>query len=344
MKEPVSIETFLERAEHIPVIDVRSPAEFLHGHIPGALNIPLFSDEERKIVGTLYKQKGQKEAIIKGFEFVGLKTEGLKQKAIESSRQNQLLVHCWRGGMRSGAMAWLFERAGLQCDVLSGGYKSFRKYLRSFMSRPARLLILGGMTGTGKTGILREIAALDYQTIDLEKLAHHKGSAFGALGESNQPTNEQFDNDLLMELMIYNRQLPVWIEDESRNIGKNIIPNEFFLQMRQSPVIFLDMDRNLRIDRLVKEYGQYPAEELTNCILRLSRRIGGQNAKRAVKCIEENNYHEVADITLQYYDKTYNYGLNSRTTSILHHIKTNSAGEKENARLIIDYCRYAGLI
>ncbi len=338
MLEPVSVETFMELSGIVPVADVRSPSEFASGHIPGAINIPLFNDEERRIVGTLYKQKGRKEAIIKGFEFTGQKVNQLQNDAVAATTDGRLLLHCWRGGMRSAAMAWLFRKAGLQCEVLNGGYKAYRRYIRTRLALPYRLIVLGGMTGAGKTDILEEIRRQGYQTIDLELLAHHKGSAFGGLGEEEQLKNEQFENELLIPFLSLNRNQPVWIEDESRNIGKNIIPSELYEQMRVSPVIVLNMSRELRIERLVKDYGNYPPEQLVSCIERISKRIGGQNARQAVKFIESGDLVNVASITLQYYDKSYAFGLTRRPAENLHHLTTVSLSAKENAALILNYC------
>ncbi len=339
MKKPVTVERFLERSRDIPVVDVRSPAEYAQGHITGAVNIPLFSNEERHIVGRIYTEKGRKEAIIKGFELAGVKIAEFTERASGLQRGGKLLIHCWRGGMRSGAMAWLFEQSGLECEVLEGGYKTFRRNLRMSFAKPWPLLVLGGMTGSGKTGIIRELAARGYQSLDLEGLANHKGSAFGSLGEGEQPTTEQFENNLFHELASVNPERPLWVEDESRNIGKVILPGEFFNRMRNSPVIVLNMARNLRAERLVRDYGSYSPDELIACLEHLSRRIGGDNAKRAIRGIETGNLHEVAEITLRYYDKSYLYGLSTRPAGILHHLHTGTLSEQENAALVIGYCR-----
>ncbi len=344
MKDPVLIENIDLLPGKITVIDVRSPAEYARGHIPGAVNIPLFDDEEREAIGILYTQKGRKEAIMKGFEFIGNKTGAIRRQAERAASVKPILVHCWRGGMRSGAMAWLFERQGMQCEVLQGGYKSYRRFLRAQLVRPFRLLILGGMTGTGKTGILREIALKGFQSADLEAIANHRGSAFGALGMEDQPTTEQFENDLLGKLMSFSPDLPIWVEDESRNIGRNIIPAEFFGRMRESPVIVLDMDRKLRMERLVREYGKFPVEDLVKIFTHISKRIGGENAKLAIRSLESGDYYEAADISLRYYDKTYRYGLTTRSPEMIHHLTLPSVSEEENASLVTGYCRSKRLL
>ncbi len=344
MKDPVSVKTFLEKSSTLPVIDVRSPAEYDQGHIPGAINIPLFTNEERKEVGTLYKKQGRKEAIMKGFEIAARKSVYLRQRAVESASGKELLVHCWRGGVRSGAMGWLFERAGIRTELLAGGYKAYRRFLRSYLTQPFRLIVLGGMTGSGKTEILHEIASRGHQIVDLEALAHHKGSAFGALGETRQPTTEQFENDLLARLLSIDPAKPVWVEDESRNIGKNIIPAEFFTQMRQSPVISIELERDLRIQRLVSDYGKFMPEDLIACINRITKRIGGQNAKKAIEMTASGNYHEVAAITLNYYDKTYRFGLTKRANHRLHPLRLHSISPGDNATMILNYGKEHNLV
>ena len=208
MAEVLQIEAFLERALSLPVIDVRSPAEFRQGHIPGAINLPLFDDQERKEVGTLYKQVNREAAIFAGFEFIGKKLADLARQGVKlAGRKKKLLVHCWRGGMRSQSMSWLFETTGISCALLDGGYKSFRKHVREQLALPITLKVLGGKTGSGKTLLLSRIQQLGEQIIDLEALAHHKGSAFGALGEPEQPTTEQFENHLFDCRLLFRRRL-----------------------------------------------------------------------------------------------------------------------------------------
>ena len=145
MPREIDIKLFLQKAESIPVIDVRTPAEYKQGHIPTAHNIPLFSNKERKLVGTSYKQKGQQEALIKGLDFAGPKMTSFVRKAQKIARQNKLLLHCWRGGMRSASMAWLFETAGMDCGRLKGGYKSFRQFVLAYFDHALPFIVIGGL-------------------------------------------------------------------------------------------------------------------------------------------------------------------------------------------------------
>ena len=201
MANLIQIEQFLTLSVSHPVIDVRSPSEFSQGHVPGAINIPLFDDQERKIVGIRYKQVNKEAAMYAGLEFAGKKLVELAKEGEKKAGKNKtLLVHCWRGGMRSKSMVWLFETLGLTCYLLEGGYKSYRHYVHNEMALQLHVNVIGGRTGSGKTDILLFLEHAGEPVIDLEGFAHHKGSAFGARGESIQPTTEQFENELQLML------------------------------------------------------------------------------------------------------------------------------------------------
>src|ERR1700722_20218290 len=219
----VLVQEFLELSKQHPVIDVRTPADCEHGHIPGAVNIPLFSNEERAIIGTIYKQEGKKPAMLKGMELVSPRFSEFVRTAETISNTGTLLVHCWRGGMRSGGMAWLFEWYGFKVYTLQSGYKAFRKMVLDTFIEPRSIKILAGRTGSGKTLILKEIEKLGKTIIDLEELAHHKGSAFGTLGEEPQPTQEMFENELAVSLWNIPASETIWLEDERQNNGGCLI-------------------------------------------------------------------------------------------------------------------------
>lgn len=200
------IENFLKHSVGFPLIDVRSPSEYAHAHIPGAVSIPLFSDEERKIIGTAYKQQGREVAVNEGLDFFSKRLKQIQPEALKlfhKSEENEnpvFYIHCWRGGMRSGAVAWLLSLYGYKVVVLKGGYKSFRNWVLAQFEKEYSFKILGGFTGSGKTEVLNELAQLGEKTIDLEMLAHHKGSAFGSLGMPAQPSEEMFENKLAVSL------------------------------------------------------------------------------------------------------------------------------------------------
>lgn len=328
---------FLERTEHIPVIDVRAPGEFAAGHIPGAHSMPLFTDEERTKVGIRYKQAGREAAIMVGLDLIGPKLSWYVKQARKIAPHHEVLMHCWRGGMRSGSLAWLLDTSGFKVVTLNGGYKSYRGFIREQLRKPANILILGGMTGSGKTNILKEIQKQGEQLIDLEGLAHHKGSSFGAIGQGTQPSSEQFENDLFPFWKQINKEKILWLEDESRGIGTVNIPEPIYTQMRRSPVIKIEMPKELRIQRLVKEYTGCEKQLLRNAVSRISKRLGGLNTKRSLEAIEKGDYALVADLTLDYYDKAYNYGLSKRMDNTVFPLKLPSDGPVANASKVIEF-------
>ena len=337
MANPIQIKAFLTLSASFPVIDVRSPSEFLQGHIPGAINIPLFDDEERKEVGTAYKQVNKEAAMYIGLEYAGKKLVKLaKEGERVAGKKRTLLVHCWRGGMRSKSMVWLFETMGITCHLLEGGYKSYRNHMREAFARPLNLLVIGGRTGSGKTAILHHMRNTGEQMIDLEGLAHHKGSAFGALGEPDQPSTEQFENELAREILLLDPERIIWIEDESRNVGKCVIPGEFFSRMRAANIIFLDISREKRAKHLVDDYAKYKQEDLRGCILKIEKRLGGELTREALEAIDRKDFFNTAMITLHYYDKAYMYSLekNHEQYQVL---SSGVVDPHTNAELLIQY-------
>lgn len=340
--EQIDIDNFLKLSEECPVFDVRSPGEFLHAHIPGALALPLFTDEQRKIIGTAYKQQSRQDAVKKGLDFFSermklipdevdklfsgwQKNSGNKNPRINA---NKILVHCWRGGMRSGAVAWLLDMYGFKVYTLKGGYKSFRNWALAQFKKEYKINILGGYTGSGKTGVLQEMKQRGNRVIDLEGLANHKGSAFGSLGEKPQPGQEMFENLLAIELYkatwdeeknkangepyLKNLSAHIWIEDESRHIGTAGIPTSFWNQMRKSPLYFLEIPFEERLDHIVSAYGVFNKNELANAIIKIQKRLGGLETKNAINFLMENKVKECFFILLQYYDKLYNNSLYKR--------------------------------
>lgn len=312
---PVSVHftEFLELSKLYPVLDVRSPGEYAAGHIPDAHSLPLFTDEERAIVGTAYKQASREAAVNKGLQIFGPKMKQLADGAKKiNNNGTTFLVHCWRGGLRSGTVAWLLELYGYKVYLLRGGYKAFRSDALETFGKDRKVFILGGKTGSGKTMILKELANCGEQVVDLEGLAHHKGSSFGSLGEKPQPTQEMFENELFMSLIKTDVNRSVWIEDESNMIGTKVIPKAFFSKMRSSPVYFLDIPFEERLNYLVSEYGKFGIEELKEAINRITRKLGGQHAKTALDAIDSGDLKTAFGICLAYYDKTYDYGKNKR--------------------------------
>jgi tRNA 2-selenouridine synthase len=313
----IDVDQFMDLAESIPVADVRSPSEFYSGHIPGAINIPLFSDREREVIGIKYKKEGRIPAIIEGLECTAPALSAKLEQALKTSLNGRLLVYCWRGGMRSEAMAWLFSLGDIDADVLNGGYKSYRNHILESLSEKRKMIVLGGMTGSSKTHILRYLSSIGQQVIDLEEIACHKGSAFGSLGQPAQPSTEQFANILFKEWKQLDKSLPFWVEDESRNIGSVFMPDRFYLNMQDTPAIILMMDVKTRLPRLMEEYSTYPAESLITSILKISKRLGGDNTRDAINAVETGDFAKAIEITLSYYDNADTNDIETNALKIL---------------------------
>jgi tRNA 2-selenouridine synthase len=338
--EKIDIEKYLQLSNQHPVIDVRSPGEFNHAQIPGAYSLPLFTDEERKIVGTTYKQQSREAAIKIGLDFFGVRMKGIVEEVEgigQLARDNSILVHCWRGGMRSAAIAWLLDMYGFKVYTLTGGYKAFRNWALKQFEKEYKIKILGGYTGSGKTMILQELNSKGYPVVDLENLANHKGSAFGAIGEKPQPSQEMFENLLAMKLVAVPPTSEVWLEDESQRIGRLIIPNDFWEKMRTSPVYFVDIPFEERLNYLMDTYGNFDKEELRDSILRIQKRLGALETKNATNLLAENNNRECFRILLNYYDKLYTKGLNNREnlSSLLNKIDCENVNVKQNIQKIL---------
>ena len=337
MSVTINISQFLELAQTLPVVDVRSPDEYRCGHIPGAINIPLFSDEERAAVGTAYVQTGHNEAVLQGLEFAGKKMRAMCEAAL-ALKSEKLLIHCWRGGMRSKSMAWLFETVNLQCLLLEGGYKVFRHTVLGEMTTPRELRILSGYTGSGKTEILAELKKLRKQVIDLEGLANNKGSAFGALGQPPQPSVEHFENLLFTELQKTDKTQPLWLEDESVNIGKAQIPAAFFDQMKQAKTLQIIVPQPVRVQRLLKEYGNFDSALLAESIKKIEKRIGYDRCKQALELCAAGELAQVAKMLLDYYDKAYEFQISMRALETVIRIEiSDETSVEEIAKRIVNY-------
>ena len=360
----LSIKDFLQQSKGHLVLDVRSPGEYKHAHMPGAVSLPLFTDEERKIVGTTYKQQSREQAIKIGLDMFGPKMRKMveeveamcnKQLAISKEENcplpiaNCIFLYCWRGGMRSAAVAWLLDLYGFKVHTLAGGYKAFRNHVLQTFGQPFQFRIIGGYTGSGKTEVLNELIKSGEPAIDLEQLACHKGSAFGSFKMPPQPSQEMFENLLCFELHAArctqeNVDLNsgpgggIWLEDESQRIGNLNIPSALWEKMRTSPLVFLEVPFEKRLDHITEEYSNWDKEKLIDAVKRISKRLGGLETKNTLEFLEAGNFREAFSLLLQYYDKRYLKGLHNREQLLTLLTKLNcKTVTPENAKLLTKY-------
>lgn len=318
--EKISVDRFVALSKQFPVIDVRSESEFLHAHIPGAHNLPLFNNEERKVVGTIYKQQSRELAIKKGLEYFGPKMKDMivfaeRINAKLANDNKTFLVHCWRGGMRSAGVAWLLDLYGFKVYTLVGGYKAFRNWVLQQFEKPWKINIVGGYTGSGKTIILEELKKLGEAVVDLEGIAGHRGSAFGRIGLPEQTSVEMFENKLAIELSYSEKIFPdknIWMEDESQRIGAVSIPHTLWASMRKSVVYFMEIPFEQRLAYLTETYGKMDKEELAGATSRIQKKLGGLETKTALQHLENDDISGCFHILLKYYDKLYHKSLLSR--------------------------------
>ncbi|WP_432822618.1 tRNA 2-selenouridine(34) synthase MnmH [Trichloromonas sp.] len=326
MSEDVTIE--LERAlilrdQGALLVDARTPAEFAEATIPGAINVPIFSDEERAEVGTLYKQQGKQVARRLGVRLVSPKLPGLIEQVEAAWQQGRgpVVVFCWRGGMRSRALTAFLNLAGIPARQLQGGHKRFRSLVCDFFEQGqwGRLLVLRGMTGVGKTRLLKQLAGDGYPVIDLEGLAGHRGSAFGALGLPPQPTQKRFEAALWDEL----RKVPpgcyALAEGESRHIGRLLLPPRIYAALQTEKSLWINASLDYRIRVILEDY---PAlDELRAAfvapITALKPRLGGEAVARMLALLGEGRWEElVRELMVLYYDPLYDHTRPARRIEI----------------------------
>jgi tRNA 2-selenouridine synthase len=312
MPEIITIDRFLELSAKYPVVDVRSPIEFAHASFPGAISFPLMNNEERAIIGTTFKQEGRSAAVLKGYEIIGPKFSAYLKEAISMFPDKKVVMYCWRGGLRSNIMSFLFETADIKVFLLKGGYKAYRNKTFELLEQPLPIWVLGGMTGSGKTKILKELSLIGETIIDLEALACHRGSAFGGLGEAPQPGYEQFENLLALEIYKATGSNRVWVENESRMIGKVKIPDAFYSQMRTAQVIEVILPEEERIQEIKNNYCSFPVDTLLECTLKLKKKLGDLRTRQATDALISGNFEDWIKILLVYYDENYLYSSSLR--------------------------------
>jgi len=322
--------------ETLRLIDVRSPSEFAKGHIIGAHNIPLLNDEERAEIGTLFKLDSPETAFLRGLDLVGPKMSHFVTAAAQYLGNEKGIVYCWRGGKRSNSMSWLFNMSGLHTQTIEGGYKAYRNRVQRLLEKhPCKMLVLGGKTGSGKTILLQKMQEKGEQIIDLEGLANHKGSAFGWIGEETQPAVEHFENMLAQTLSSLDAKRVVWIENESRMIGRIPIYEKFWDRLKISPVINIDIPTAVRVKHLSHIYNAENVDDLREAFSRIKKRLGGVNVQNAMEALNNNDLEKAAEIALLYYDKSYTKLLERNEADPIYRLKfDNGDFDKIAAELI----------
>lgn len=336
MEKLISLSEFFELRKSLAIIDARSEGEFAQSHIPNSFNLPILTNPERVTVGTLFKEEGNEAAILKGFELVGPRFHKIQKEALKKFPQKKILIYCWRGGMRSQILSWLLGMVGFEVFHLKGGYKTYRTHSFETVRKELNLLVLAGRTGTGKTILLKKLNEEGEQILDLEGIANHKGSSFGAIGQDAQPTVEQFENLLAEAIEKLDSNRPTWIENESRKIGRLILPDKLYKQMLQSPLIDIYRSEEERTQLIAEEYGILPKDELIQAVLRLKKKLGGLRTSQAIEAITDGNHESWIANLLIYYDKAYDFDLEKHESGKTVKLNLEGITESETIKKLID--------
>jgi tRNA 2-selenouridine synthase len=318
----LQVDTFLNhmKATGSVVFDVRSPSEFLTGHIPGAINLPLLADNAHGEVGKAFRWEGKDKAFDLALAHVypGLQNllhEVLSHAPVQSNCDNdatsekelwKVLVYCKRGGMRSQSVAGFLRHHGLNAFILQGGYKVFRNWAGEILKRPQEMHVIGGPSGSGKTDVLASLRELGHQVLDLEQLACHKGSVFGHLGEKTQPTSEHCRNTVAMEMACMDQARPVFVEDEHARIGSVCLDASLYQRMRSAPVVVhLQVPFELRVELLLSVYGVHGKETLAESVKLFEKRMGKERTQLLLQELSKGNMQHVCEVALKAYDMSY---------------------------------------
>ncbi len=328
-----------------PLIDVRAPIEFNLGHLPGAVNLPILNDDERAIIGTTYKKEGNEAAVQLGYKLVSgeIKKDRLKKWEQFIVENPTSVIYCFRGGLRSKITQKWIEEIGILRPIIKGGYKKARQFLIEELAKFSEknsLIILSGATGSGKTHFLSEVSSF-YPTLDLEAMACHRGSAFGAMNKP-QPTQINFENEIAISLLAFeDLPKPLLVEDESRLVGQRAVPKTFFDKMRASPVLWIEETLENRIQNIFQDYIlDSMLEKEQTAVLKvfakyktsvqsISKKLGGLRSQEIVSLLQKSeteflsnknlnfNKEWIEKLLVYYYDPMYMSSLQQRQVQVL---------------------------
>jgi len=334
MKE-ISFEESLKLGNPL-YVDVRSPGEFEEDHITGAINLPIFDNEERKEVGTLYKMAGRETAVLKGTEIGGRRIGEIINRLSEF-KERDIVIYCARGGMRSGSVAALINSLGIDAYRIKDGYKAYRRYVCDRLStlkiRP-EIFILQGLTGAGKTEIIRIME----NSIDIEGMAGHRSSVFGGIG-LQQSSQKSFEAEFLRRIEELENESYVIIEGESRKVGNLHIPDSIFTQMRAGHFIYIDTPLERRISIIREEYNTFQEhEKVINIVKSIRGKLGNKKADELIELYSSGKIDEFIEmLLLDYYDLLYKHSLDKYNyISVIRNNDTVQAS-KEVKKSIEDY-------
>lgn len=292
------------------IIDARTPLEFAEDHLPGAHNIPILSNEERVEIGTLHKQQGPQAARMRGLELTCARFSNMVREALDVAKGRPILVYCWRGGLRSLSLAILIKSSGHPVLQLQGGYKAFRNQVTAYFedfTPPAPLIVIHGMTGSGKTTFINGLDRTRWTVIDLEGLARHRGSAFGAMGLGEQPPQKRFDTLLWDALRQAPPGTPIVLEGESQRIGRITLPGNLYSIMAASCKIWCNVSVDTRVRRLTEEYAHPEYRQpMAEALERIKKKLGGSGHAALQELLEAWDIAGLArGLVERYYDKLY---------------------------------------